>query len=324
MTARVVMTNTAIPLAAEAEEAFAGLDVGFEMLDAGSPEDLVRITRDADAVITLAEPFTREVLVQLPRCRSVTRFGIGVDNVDLAAATAQGIWVTNVPDANYREVAVHTIALALSVTRKIGFLNRSMHETGHASLALARGTRRPDEQTFGLVGLGRIGRRVATMAQAIGYRVIAADPFTTEESGVELVSFDEVVARSDILSLHVPLTGETRDLVDAGVIERMRDGAVLINVSRGGLVDDAALGRALRAGKLAGAGIDAYVGEPAPLPESSPLRGLEQVLLTPHSAHYSEESFAEIKTKALADVARVLRGERPAYPVNEIPVTESR
>jgi D-3-phosphoglycerate dehydrogenase len=323
MTARVVMTNTAIPLAAEAAEAFSGMDVDFTMLDAHTPEELVRISRDADAIITLGEPFTRAVIDQLDRCRSITRFGIGVDNVDIGAATDRGIWVTNVPDANYREVAVHTIALALSLTRRVGALNRSMHETGRATLALAQGTRRPDEQTFGLVGLGRIGRRVADMAKSIGYRVIAADPFAVNGSGVELVPFDLVVEQADILSLHVPLTDETRNFVDSAVIERMRPGSVLINVSRGGLVDETALGLALREGHLAGAGIDAYVGEPGPIPDSSPLRGLEQVLLTPHSAHYSEDSFAETKMKALADVARVLRGEQPAYPVNEIAVTTS-
>ncbi|MGW4489785.1 C-terminal binding protein [Amycolatopsis sp. NPDC004368] len=322
MSARVVMTSTVIPLAADAAEAFAGLDVDFSAVDAHSPEELVRVTRGAAAVITLGEPFTREVIEQLDGCRSITPFGIGVDNVRVAAATGRGVWVTNVPDANYREVAGHTIALALSLSRRIGVQNRAMHETGRAPLALARGTRRPDEQTFGLVGLGRIGRRVATMAKAIGYRVIAADPLASpaaaRESGAELVSFDEVVERSDILSLHVPLTDETRGFVDAAVLARMPVGAILVNVFRGGLVDEPALALALREGRLAGAGIDATSVSPAPIPDGHPPRGLDQVLLTPHSAHYSEESFAEIKAKALADVARVVRGERPVYPMNEL------
>jgi len=131
-----------------------------------------------------------------------------------------------------------------------------------------------------------------------------------------LLSFDEVVEQSDILSLHVPYTEQNRNMIDADVIARMPKGSVIVNVSRGGLIDEEALGEALRSGHLAGAGIDAYVGEPAPLPEGHPLRGHGNVILTPHSAHYSAESLAEIKQKALQDVARVLRGEKPTYPVN--------
>lgn len=322
MTRRVVMTSTRIPLAAEAADAFAGMDVEFTTVDAATPEELVRAVRGADAVIALAEPFTREVIEQLDGVRSITRFGIGVDGVDIPAATDRGIWVTNVPDANYREVAVHAIALALAVTRRLEPQSRLMHETGAAPLSLAMGAHRPDDQTFGLIGMGRIGRRVALMAAAIGFRVVVADPAVTPETarelGVTLASFDEVVASADVLSLHVPLTEGTRGFIDADVIGRMPRGAVLVNVSRGGLVDEHALARAITEGRLAGAGIDAHAAEPGPMPDDNPLRGLPQVVLTPHSAHFSEESYAETKRKALEDVARVLRGERPRYPVNEI------
>ncbi|GAA1396447.1 C-terminal binding protein [Pseudonocardia kongjuensis] len=319
---RVVMTSTRIPLAEEAARAFAGLDVRFETVDVRTADELVTATRDADAVISLAEPFDADVIGRLGRCRSITRFGIGVDSVDVAAATERGIWVTNIPDANHREVAVHALALALSVTRRLPVLDRAMHADGAAPLALAAGTRRPDVQTFGIVGMGRIGRRVAELAAAVGYRVLATDPVVPAEAiaaaGAEPVGFDELVRRSDVLSLHVPLTDSTRHLVDAGVIDRMPRHAVLLNVSRGGLVDDTALAAAVRSGHLAGAGIDTHEGEPAPLAAGHPLLGLPNVVLTPHSAHYSVESFDEAKQKAVLDVARVLRGERPVYPVNEI------
>lgn len=322
MTAKVVMTSTRIPIAAEAAEVFAGMDVDFHVAEAASAEDLLRVTRDADAIIALAEPFTRDVIAGLERAKSITRLGIGVETVDIPAATEHGIRVTNVPDGNYREVAVHAVNMALTVTRRLTRLDRSMHETGSASLALAAGTRRPDEQVFGLIGMGRIGRRVAAIAGAIGYTVRAFDPAmsddTVRELGAEPAPFGKVVETADVLSLHVPLTEQTRNIISAEVIDRMPAGAVLVNVSRGGLVDDAALAAAIRAGRLAGAGIDAYEGEPAPLGAGHPLRGLDNVVLTPHSAHYSEDSFAETKRKALADVARILRGERPAYPVNEI------
>jgi phosphoglycerate dehydrogenase-like enzyme len=160
------------------------------------------------------------------------------------------------------------------------------------------------------------------MASAIGYRVVAFDPALTDEAiiaaGAAPADLQNVIAQANVLSLHVPITPETENLIDAAAIATMPPGAVLINVSRGGLVDEDALAEALRTGRLAGAGIDAYLGDPAPLREGHPLLGLEEVVLTPHSAHYSEEAFKEAKVKALLDVRRVLRGERPAYPVNEI------
>lgn len=320
MSARIVMTSTRIPMEAEAAEILAGMDVEFEALDATTEDQLIAITRDADAIITLAEPFTRTVIESLERCRSITRFGIGVDNVDIPAATERGIWVTNVPDGNYREVAAHAIAMALSISRRLPLLDREMHAHGSAPMSLTAGIRRPDSQTFGLVGIGRIGRRVAIMARAIGYRVIVSDPAVDAAGasalGAELVSFDEVVEQSDILSLHTPLTDQTRNIVNADVISRMRPGSVLINVSRGGLVDERALAKAIREGRLIGAGIDAYEGEPGPMPEDHPLRELDEVILTPHSAHASAEALGEIKRKAIHDAARVVRGEAPLYPVN--------
>jgi D-3-phosphoglycerate dehydrogenase len=242
MSARVVMTSTFLSLDDEAAEAFAGMDVDFVAVAAPTPAELIEATRGADAVISIGEPYTREVIEAMDTVQSITRFGIGVDNVDVPAATEHGIWVTNVPDGNYREVAVHAITVALSVSRRIPLLDASMHETGSASLALAQGTRRPDDQTFGLLGMGRIGRRVVTMARAIGYRVVVFDPVISaadaEELGAELHTFDEVVAQSDILSLHVPYTEANRNMIDAGVIARMPRNAILINVSRGGLVDE--------------------------------------------------------------------------------------
>ncbi|MDQ0634341.1 phosphoglycerate dehydrogenase-like enzyme [Arthrobacter pascens] len=218
---KVVLTNSAVPLHVEAAQVFAGLDVDFVTVDASSEDELLRLAGDADAVIALAEPLSRRVVEGLPLCRSITRFGIGLDGVDIAAATEHGIWVTNVPDSNYREVAVHAITLALSVSRRIPRLNHAMHQNGAASLALAAGTRRPDDQTFGLLGMGRIGRRVAAMAAAIGYRVQAFDPAVSwadaSALGVTLVSFDELMTTSDILSLHVPLLDSTRNIVSIGM-----------------------------------------------------------------------------------------------------------
>ncbi|TPW78310.1 C-terminal binding protein [Schumannella sp. 10F1B-5-1] len=316
---KVVMTNTMVPITDEDLKAFDGLDVDFQIIEGTSEQALLDGTRDADAVIILAEQFTKTVIDNLEHCRSLTRFGIGYDTIDVPAATERGIWVTNVPDANYREVAVHAIALALSVTRRLPALDAGIRTEGWAS-SFFPGVRRPDDQVFGLLGLGRIGRRVATMAQAIGYTVIAFDPVVSAadaaDLGVELVSKDAVLERADIVSIHVPLMESTRNIIDAAALARMKKGSVLINVSRGGLIDEAALADALRSGHLFGAGIDAFGNEP--LEAESPLRDLDNIILSPHAAHWSEESWNETRRKVLEEAARILRGEHPRNPVNQI------
>jgi D-3-phosphoglycerate dehydrogenase / 2-oxoglutarate reductase len=210
------------------------------------------------------------------------------------------------------------VAMALALTRRIPQLDLAVKRESWANtMAVAGPVRRPDVQTFGLLGLGRIGRRVAEMAAVIGFRVQAFDPAVKEgdevAEGVRLVSFDELVASSDVLSLHVPLLESTRHIVDAGVLARMPEGAVLLNVSRGGLVDEEALVEALRSGRLAGAGLDAFAHEP--LEPGSVLRGLDSVILTPHAGHWSEDSWAETRRKAFDDVTAVLSGREPRYPV---------
>jgi len=313
---KVVATNTIIPLGDDVRTAF-GDQVEFVEIDGTTEEGLLAGTTDADALLVINEQISRPVIERLARCRSIVRFGIGFDTIDVGAATEHGIWVSNVPDANYREVAVHAIALALAVQRRLPALDAGMKSTGWSS-SFAPGVRRPDVQTFGLYGLGRIGRRVATMAQAMGYRVIAHDPVLTPEVAaelaVELVDRDALLARSNILSLHVPLTESTRNIIDRDALAAMPAGAVLVNVSRGGLIDEQALADALHSGHLFGAGIDAFAHEPTE--DGNPLLACESAILTPHAAHWSEESFAETKRKVAEEAARILRGEQPRSAVN--------
>lgn len=315
---KVVMTSTQLRLEEWDVAPLRDAGIELEAVDGRDRRVLLEGIRDADALLVVGEQIDAEAIGELRHCRSITRFGVGVDTVDLSAAAERGIWVTNVPDANYREVAVHAITLALAVSRRLPPLDRGVRRDGWAA-SVVPGVHRPDGQTFGVVGLGRIGRRTAEMAQAIGYRVIAHDPAVPAESvvelGVEPRTLDEVIAGSDILSLHVPLLDSTRGLLDARAIATMRRGAIVINVSRGGLIDEAALAAALSEGRLFGAGLDAFENEP--LEESSPLRGLDSVILTPHAGHWSEESWSETKRKAVADVVRVLTGKRPRYPVND-------
>ena len=315
---KVVVTNTLVTVDEGDRAVFDGMNVEVEVVDGTDRATLLEATRDADALIVLIEQIDREVIENMTTCRSITRFGIGYDSVDVEAATERGIWVTNVPDANYREVAVHAIALALAVTRRLPALDRGIRSEGWIP-SIVPGVHRPDGQIFGLLGMGRIGRRVADMARSIGYTVIAADPAVAPEDaaslGVQLVTRDQVIAESDILSLHVPLLDSTRHLMDADAIAAMKPGSVLINVSRGGLVDEHGLAEALRSGHLFGAGFDAFTNEP--LEATSPLRSIETVILTPHAGHWSEESWAETHRRTLEEAARVLRGEAPRNPVND-------
>ncbi|MCH1881794.1 C-terminal binding protein [Agrococcus sp. ARC_14] len=315
---KIVATNTMIPLRAEVLDAF-GPDVEYVEIDGSSEEALLAGTADADALLVLGEHITRRVVEGLTRCRSIVRFGIGYDTLDVAAATEHGIWVSNVPDANFREVAVHAIALALAVQRRLPALDAGMRADGWAS-SFAPGVHRPDDQVFGLWGIGRIGRRVAVMAKAIGYHVIAHDPALTtaiaEELGVESVDRDALLARSDILSLHVPLLESTKGILDSDSIAAMKPGSILVNVSRGGLIDEHALAEALQSGHLFGAGIDAFLHEPTE--PGNPLLACETAILTPHAAHWSEESLAETKRKVVEEAARILRGEAPRSAVNHV------
>lgn len=317
---KVLLTTTRIGLIDADKAAFAGLDVELAQVDGSDRRALLAASRDADALLVLLEDIDRDVIESMARCRSITRFGIGYDTIDVGAATENGIWVTNVPDANYREVAAHAMAMILALTRRLPQWDRAMKADGWAGMGIGAGIRRPDDQTVGLIGMGRIGGRVAEAAAAIGYAVQVYDPYLSAEHaagvGVTLADFDKVLQTSDVVSVHVPLNDETRGIIDASAIESMSEGAILINVSRGGLVDEVALAAALRSGHLGGAGIDVWEHEP--VAPGNPLLDCDTALLSPHVAHMSAESFAETRRKAFEEAARVLRGERPKYPVNQV------
>ncbi|MGE0220156.1 C-terminal binding protein [Mycolicibacterium sp.] len=321
---KVVATSRLISFSEHDLRAYHGLDVHFEAIDGASEEALLGAVADADGLVVVEEDINRTVIDGLTRCRTIARCGIGYDNVDLDAATERGIWVSNVPDANFREVAVHAIALALAVQRRLPALDAGMRSSGWAS-CFVPGVHRPDTQTFGLYGMGRIGTRVAAIATSLGYHVIAYDPAVTPAEaaalGVRLVDPAELLASSDVLSLHVPLLETTRNLIDRDALAQMKTGSVLVNVSRGGLVDEHALADALRAGHLFGAGIDVFETEP-PNPDN-PLLDCDTAILTPHAAHWSEEALAELKRKVLEESARILRGEPPLTAVNHVQVWTS-
>jgi D-3-phosphoglycerate dehydrogenase len=254
----------------------------------------------------------------LKKCRVISRFGVGLDSIDVPAATRAGIRVTNVPDSNIDEVSTHALAMILGLLRKLKTFDRAVRAGRWDSLADGVGIRRLDQLTLGIVGFGRVGREVARKAKPFGLSIAAYDPYLPPETmlshGVRPMALEEIVEGADVLSLHIPLTPETANLLNAERISRMKPGSFLVNVSRGGLVDEDALCAALQSGHLAGAGIDTVAREP--MGSNHCLLDFAQVFLSPHAAHFSRSSYAEVRSKAFADVARVLRGEEPVYAVN--------
>ncbi len=293
--------------------------VGARLIMAPSPaaSDILSVAADADALLVSMAPITKEVIAGLKRCRAIVRYGVGYDNVDVAAATAHGIYVCNVPDYGIDEVSTHAITLALACLRRLPH-QMEVARTGRWAEGVTGDIPRLAGLTFGLLGLGRIGRATARKAAGLGFHVIAHDPYIPAEqfkaSGVEQVSFDELLARSDILSIHMPLTEETRGLFTESVLQRMKRTAILVNTARGPIVPNAAVLRALREGWIAAAGLDVLEQEPPPPDE--PLLAEPKALITPHIAWYSEESMRDVRRKAAEEIARILSGQPPRNVVN--------
>lgn len=268
----------------------------------------------SDAVLTRHAPVRAETIRRMERCKVISRYGSGHDNIDVDQARAQGIVVTNVPGYGTEEVADHTMALLLMAARHTDVLRRSVESGGWTPDPLPP-IRRIRGRRLGLIGMGRIGAAVAERAQAFGLEVHAHDPFvTTAPEGVTLAdSVDELVEISDFVSMHAPLTEETHHTLDAERIGRLPAGAVVVNVARGGLLDlDAALA-ALDEGHLAGVAID--VTEQEPLPADHPARHHPGVYLTPHVGYYSQASVEEAKRRSVGEIIRVVAGEPPENPV---------
>jgi D-3-phosphoglycerate dehydrogenase / 2-oxoglutarate reductase len=263
---------------------------------ARSPEAIVEAAAGAEALIVQWAPITAEVLAELPALRFVSRLGIGVDMVDLEAATACGVAVANTPDYCIDEVVAHTVAFVLAATRGIVPHDRALRAGGWAPIATYPDAARPADRTVAVVGLGRIGSRVATQLQALGYRVLGVDPLA-------------------------PVTAATRHLIDEEALRRMRPGAILVNTCRGGLVDEPALLAALADGRLGGACLDVFEREP--LPASSPLRSAERVVLSAHAAWYSPAALAELPRSAAVQVVDFLAGRTVPSIVNPGYVTKA-
>ncbi len=313
----IAVTDSPFPSLDPAKKALAGLDPEYAMAKSASADDILAVAREADAVLVTYAKLPGELLRQLTRCKAIGRFGLGVDNIDLPAAKELGIAVNYVPDYCLREVSDHAMALLLALARKVPLSNKLV-QSGRWEVPPIVPLRRLEGQVLGLVGFGNIPRALAPKAKAFGLKVLGHDPFvskgTLATAGVEGVSFDDLLARSDFISVHAPLLPQTRGLMNAAAFAKMKTGAYLINTARGPLVDEPALIAALDSGHLGGAALDVVAAEP--LAKDSPLIGRDNVILTPHTGFYSVEALEELQTKCASDVARVLSGEQAVYPIS--------
>jgi D-3-phosphoglycerate dehydrogenase / 2-oxoglutarate reductase len=286
-------------------------------LQTKTPEEFLAHAEDCDALLnTYAGPITAEVMARMPRCRIIARYGIGVDTIDLDAATRAGIIVTNNPTYCIEEVAEHTMALLLASARKVAFYDRLVRG-GRWEVPPGKPMFRIAGSTLGLVGFGNIARQVAVRGAAFGMRVLFFDPFVKEDQRLApgtKMELHDLLRESDFVSVHPPLMPQTRKMIDDKAFSLMKPTAILINCSRGPIVDTDALVRALDAQKIAGCALDTT--DPEPLPNPHPLRGRENVILNPHTAWYSEQAMLGLQSGAPNEVRRVLSGEWPVNVVN--------
>jgi D-3-phosphoglycerate dehydrogenase len=309
---KVVVTDQIFPDLAIERELLS--EIGAEVIvAAGSPTEVLSLAADADALLNTYMPVDAQFMSGLARCRIIARYGIGVDNVDLAAAKAAKITVTNVPDYSVEEVAAHAAAMILSLLRKLPQAD-ARARAGAWGIEGLRPIMRISNLTVGLVGYGRIARRLAMVLAALGANLLVHDPYLTASPGIpELTGLEELARRSNVVSVHAPLTPETAGMINSEFLSLLPPGAILVNTSRGRLVvlDDVIA--ALRSGKLAGAGLDVFDHEPI---ELARIEGAPNLIATPHMAYYSEQSLAESQRKAATQIVKVLSGEEPDYQVN--------
>ncbi|MBP8122122.1 MAG: C-terminal binding protein [Caldilineaceae bacterium] len=274
--------------------------------------------RNADAVMVTIQPVPADLIASMERCRIIARVGTGLDAINIEAATQHGIWVTYVPDYSIDEVSTHTITLLLAQARGLATLLRSTRSGRWDSSGVH--VRRLQGQVLGLIGCGRIGLATAAKAHGLGLEVIVHDPYTSADAltaaGVRAVDLPTLLSQSDYISLHMPLTRDNRHMINAAALAQMKPSAYLINTARGPLIDETALFEAVQTGVIAGAGLDVLSVEPPA--SDNPLLNEDRILITPHTAWYSEEAKVDVRRRGAEEVVRVLRNDPPRAPVNHV------
>jgi D-3-phosphoglycerate dehydrogenase len=313
----VLVTDYTWPSTAPEAAVLAEAGARLLLAQTGSEDELLSLVGEADAILTCFAQVPASVVRAGARLQVIGRYGIGVDNIAVAEATRLGIPVTNVPAYCLDEVAEHALALLFACARSVCRYDAAVR-TGNWALQTGMPLFRLRGRTLGIIGFGKIGQTLAAKARGLGLRVVAHDPSAPEAeiSGqqCEPLALEALLAQADYVSLHVPLTASTRHLMNAERLRRMKPTAYLVNTSRGGVIDQAALVQALREGWIAGAGLDVF--EPERLPADHPLLALPNLVATPHIAFYSEESVLELEVKAARNVVAILTGKRPEAVVN--------
>lgn len=293
--------------------------IGADLIEStdSDEESIIEAARDADAILNCYAELTPRVIESLEKCQIIARYGIGVNNVNMSTATKKGIIVTNVPDYCIEEVSDHALTLILACTRKICQLNKTV-KNGKWDFKDYLPMYRIMGQTLGIIGFGKIPRRLVEKLAAYKLNILAYDPYVdkriAKKYNVKLVEFEELLKESDIISIHTPLTEKTLGMLGCDQFKIMKKTAYLINTARGGLIKDNDLAQALNEGEIAGAGLD--VLEDENVNSHHPLLNLENVIITPHSAFYSEQALKDLQYKAVQEVIRVLTGENPKSCVN--------
>lgn len=315
----VVLTDYSYETIQPFIDVYKAADFEFRPCQCKSPEEIIEACKDADAIQVHFAEITRDILAALPKCRLLVHSGVGMDTIDVDAARDLGIPACNVPDYGIEDVATHTILLMLAVTKKLNKLMDTV-KRGVWDFSVAKPVHRLAGRTFGTIGCGAIARSTIQKAQAFGMNVISYDPFLTQEQvaplGITLKSMDEVAAESDVISLHLHLNKSTEGMIGADFFRKMKKDAFFINTARGAIVKEDELIAALRDGEIAGAGIDVLCSET--VPADHPLIGMDNVILTPRAAWYSEEASLALLTKGAEEVVRGLNGEKLLHPFNGI------
>ncbi|MEE8884972.1 MAG: C-terminal binding protein [Eubacteriales bacterium] len=294
-------------------------EAGFDLYayQCNSEDELIEKCRDADGVIVQYCEITARVIDAMEHCRIIIKYGIGVNNIDSAAATRKGIYVCNVPDYGVDEVSNHAITMIMMLSKKMIRITNSLR-AGTWGYQCVEPLYRFRNKTLGLVGFGRIPRMVAEKMKNFGLEIVAYDPYVPEKAaqdlGVKLVDFDTLVKMSDYISVHCPLTDDTTHLFNRGVFQKMKNTACIVNTARGPIVDQEDLIEALKNGEIAGAGLDVY--EKEPITKDNPLLQMDNVICTPHCAWYSEDAIVAVQSGAAKEVVNVLQGNMPWHAVN--------
>ncbi|MFP3511423.1 C-terminal binding protein [Peribacillus sp. SIMBA_075] len=316
MSYKILLTDYEFEHLKYEEEIFqeSGLEIEFIKAQCKTEEEVMEQAKEVDAILNQYAPISRRVIESLENTKIISRYGVGVNTIDLNAAKEKGITVANVPDYGMEEVSNHALALLLSSARKVTLLNKEVKK-GNWDFKVCVPIHRFNEQTVGVLGFGRIPRRFIEKVKPLGFKTAAYDPFVSAAAmaavGVQKMDLDEIIAEADYLSIHVPLIDDTYHLINEERLKQMKRNAVIINTARGPIIDEKALSDALEKGVIAGAALD--VTENEPVSTDSPLLTMDNVIITPHSAWYSEEAMVELRQKAARNIVQVLNGELTPY-----------